>query len=158
MRISPGPPRLMRRHGFTLVELMIATVPAAVLALVIGSMLVFSMRGWSRQQGWIDLQEDLATAQFALEHRLREASFHGTGITSNSITFSHTNGNARLYRDNANLWLDPNLGQAGDELLVVAGRLTRFQPTLTPGGAYVQLKLTEGSHYADTTLYIHFRN
>ena len=63
----------IRRAGFTLIELMMAMLAGAIMALVVGSILVFGYQGWADNNRKVELQRDASLAMEAVGRQLRQA-------------------------------------------------------------------------------------
>lgn len=64
-----------RQYGFTLVELLLGIVAAAILALTAGAILVNGYRGWQRAQRMAEVRRDTTVALRALDWTLRPAGY-----------------------------------------------------------------------------------
>lgn len=75
-------------RGFTLVELMVVMLVSAVLALAVGSMLVFGWMGWVRSNESVSSQRDASLAMLMIAKEIRNSSYDditaGSGIQFNS--------------------------------------------------------------------------
>ena len=77
--------------GFTLVELMTGMVGMVIIALAVGSMLVFGWRAWRRTAESIQMQRNSMVALRILERRIRNASLDeiaGFGVGTAQLTFA----------------------------------------------------------------------
>ena len=77
--------------GFTVVELMTGMLGMAIIALAVGSMLVFGWMGWRRTAESIQMQRNSMVALRILERRIRNASLDdiaGLGAGTTQLTFS----------------------------------------------------------------------
>ncbi len=118
-----------RQSGFTLVELMVATIAAAILALLFGAILVITTSGMTRlgvnstddTHGVVNLQRDAAVAFVAMNRVIRAASFTNLTFAANRVNVSSSNGVTRsFYQENANLVYDMGNGAT---VLLVNGRM-----------------------------------
>ena len=84
------------RNGFTLVELMVATLAFSILVLAVGSMLVFGWMGWKRNNDLVNMQRDASLAMMMISKEIRNASYdeiiEGSGIsfTGSGISFAES--------------------------------------------------------------------
>lgn len=152
--------------GFTLVELMVAMVSAAVLALVVGAILVFTTSSMARfginstddTRGIVNLQRDAAVAFMALNRVVRGASFTNIGFgygpsrldVGSTVSF-YVSGRSLMYNS------------AGMTNVLVNGRLKNngfFWSTSTnlPRTVTVSLGLTESGADLDARETIRVRN
>ena len=71
--------------GFTLVELMVAALAFSILALAVGSMLVFGWQGWKRSNDLVEMQRDATLTMMMISKEIRNATFDeitdGAGIS-----------------------------------------------------------------------------
>jgi Tfp pilus assembly protein PilW len=74
-----------KQDGFTLVELMIAMVSSAVLALIVALILFISYRSWSTNSDYARLRRDTAFAVQLMAKEIRSSSFSGITVTANSL-------------------------------------------------------------------------
>ena len=74
--------------GFSIVELLIGMIAAAILALAAGSMLASTYRGWARSLALADLERDAMVAVSAINYAVRGASTNGldTGTGNDKLT------------------------------------------------------------------------
>lgn len=104
------------RLGFTLVELMVAALAFSVLALAVGSMLVFGWRGWKRNNDLVSMQRDATLTITAISKEIRNATFEeitdGAGISFSGSGISFNESGNKLMRGNSlavvNGWLVPS--------------------------------------------------
>lgn len=77
--------------GFTVVELMVAMLVSAVLALAVGSMLVFGWMGWVRSNEIVSSQRDASLAMLMIAKEIRNSSYDtitdGAGIQCDDFSF-----------------------------------------------------------------------
>jgi len=62
------------QQGFTVIELMVGTIAAAVLALTIGSILAYVYKGWIRNMALAEMERDAAVAVHSLDVAVRGSS------------------------------------------------------------------------------------
>jgi Tfp pilus assembly protein PilW len=77
--------------GFTLVELMTGMLGMVIIALAVGSMLVYGWMGWRRMAESIQMQRNSMVALRILERRIRNASLAdiaGFGVGTTQLTFA----------------------------------------------------------------------
>lgn len=82
---------MVSNSGFTLVELMVAMLVAAILALAVGSMLVFGWMGWVRSNEIVASQRDASLAMLMIAKEIRNSSYGditaGSGIVCKDFSF-----------------------------------------------------------------------
>lgn len=95
---------------------------AAVLALTVGSMIVYGHRGWTQCNADAELQRDGVVAQRLLNWQLREADAGRLVVTnSGRVNYQDTNLVWRsIYRSGNALWMDDG-GNARAVISSVAG-------------------------------------
>lgn len=71
--------------GFTIIEMMIATVAFAVMILIVGSMLIYGWRGWVRNNDRVDMQRNASLAMRIIAREVRNSTYDsitdGAGIS-----------------------------------------------------------------------------
>jgi prepilin-type N-terminal cleavage/methylation domain-containing protein len=126
------------RRGFSLVELMAATLAGSVLALTVGAMLCFGYASWQRNTIAVDLQRDATIASLTMTHYVRQA----TGIVINgasSITMQGTNQAMTFSTSNSS-------SLYGGGTALVKNRVTFFTPVLTNNNQVkIRLVLQDGN-------------
>jgi len=167
----------MNRHPsarrFTLVELLIGSVAAAILVLTAGVMLVSVHNVWRRAQDQAHMQEDAATAVATLAHLLRQASAQpappagvpqveinagGDRITVGRGTAQEA---AVFVRDTSLIY-----SRQGRDIVLIARRLVPDSFTLTPLPAAparpaelaVEMRLTAEDSEMSLATVLAFRN
>ena len=129
--------RSKHNAGFTIIELMVVSVAAFVLAITAGMTLVYGHSGWRRNNAMMELQRDATLAMYRLSRAVREASAADVTTSASQLTIQTTefrvNGNHLLY--------DPNTGTDGDEVVIVDGRLETFTVTSLAAGTGVSIIL-----------------
>jgi len=136
--------------GFTIVEVLIGMIAAAVLALAAGTMLASTYRGWFRSLAVADMERDAALAIHTLDLAVRFASNTVSGgvgvdilkvaIPSNGIVraFSTTGVSPRK-----SLWYYRNWNnEPASKMAVVTNRLDSFHTTVTAGVVRVTMTLS----------------
>ena len=121
------------RLGFTLIELMVATLAFAILVLAVGSMLVYGWLGWKRNSEWVRMQRDASLTILMISKEIRNATYdkitEGSGISfiDSGIVFSES-GNNIIRNDGVPMvtgWLTP--GTFVTRKLEVANAGTEYQ-------------------------------
>ena len=144
------------RHGaWTLVELLVAMVSAAVLALTVGAMLVFTFGAWQRHLGLADMQADMRVTVPALcsairEGRASEVREPLVGATGARLTVgkrSFFRANSGLSYDGAGTWLacDPDTNVVNNTMALCRGGVTAFQCTCNSNSITFHLGLQQQS-------------
>ena len=145
-------------QGFTLVELLVATLASSVLALTVGIMLMISYRAWMANRNYVDLQRDISLTQTVMDKWVREASHWEVTVTNSQVLIVTSTGSRRLYSDAGSLLFDPDTESAGDELVVSSNRVTSFNAVGTPLGVTIDLLLEEEPVEAALHTFIGHRN
>lgn len=152
-----------RKSGFTLIELMVSALVGAVLALTVGSMIVFGYIAWSNNSQAVKIQNDTSLAMTALGRYIRESNINdllidGVSFSSDSgalgsrVDFAANSvrpGNAVIAESNGQLILQPE-----GLVLVDAGSLVDFTAQFNPEGPKVEVRLVvDGARgVADATI------
>jgi prepilin-type N-terminal cleavage/methylation domain-containing protein len=75
--------------GFTLMELMVGMLAMAIMALTVGSLLVYGWKSWRSTSESIQMQRNAMVSMRILEHRIRNASMADiSGFGTQTFTFS----------------------------------------------------------------------
>jgi prepilin-type N-terminal cleavage/methylation domain-containing protein len=159
------------QSGFTIVELLIGMIAAAVLALTAGTMLVTSYRGWIRSLALADMERDAAVAIHTLDLAVRGAD--DVVLTgANTLRVRLANGTVRSFSAQ---WSGvPSRGSlvyyrdlaAGAPMILVENRLVGFASSFTSGVVRVTMTLegidrnnqATGVTMGVTNMSIHTRN
>jgi len=149
---------MMSRHGgragWSLVELLVAMVSAAVLSLTVGAMLVFTCRAWQRHLALADMQGDVRVAVPTLcmairESRASEARTNGTQLILGRRVFS---------RSGRRLMYDPDTNVVNNDAVLSRDRVTDFRYTLGTNAVWFRLVLQEQGATVDIDSRAFFRN
>ena len=117
--------------GFTLVEMMMSMLAAAVLALVMGAMMFYATTWWKRTLVSVDMQRDMRASMDTLA-RLTRAATNMTFSTGLVFTANFRGRPpATVYAVTSNLFYDPNTSVAGDAVRLVNGSLQAFNVGLS---------------------------
>ena len=107
------------KRGFTMVELMMATVAFAALSLAVGSMLVYGWMGWRRANDWIEMQRSASLSMMTISKEVRNTRHdlitEGAGLAltrmdGSAVTFSDSGSSIVRSTDGFKLvdgWLVP---------------------------------------------------
>jgi len=108
------------RLGFTLVELMVAALAFSLLAVAVGSMLVFGWQGWKRSNDLVGMQRDATLAMMMISKEIRNAAYDeitdGSGVSFGGSGISFSESGNQIIRDDGmvvvNGWLSPGTFRA----------------------------------------------
>ena len=149
--------------GFTLVELLMASVAAAVLVVTMGIMLVYGFTTWHRNTRSIDMHRDATLAMRTLDRALRQATALGVDLSqpdrivvSNQVApVLHS-----FYQQGKDLVYNPNLNNGGIPVTLVQGRVTPsgFTHSNMAQGVTIRLQLQEGTETLVMNGSVRFRN
>lgn len=120
MPSSISPPR---RSGFSLIELLIASVAASVLALTAGTMLVYAWMSWRDVQEGIEMQRDASLALSWMRNRVWAAGDDEVTVSGNALYIQTESGLSGIFQRNADLVYDSDLADEGGEQIIVEGRV-----------------------------------
>jgi len=162
----------MRRHatrgGWTLIELLVATVSAAVLALTVGTMLVYTIRAWQRHLALTDMQGDVRVVVPTLCMAIREARNSdvvapAVGVTSAQLTLGRRSfyraTSALAYSTNGTtLAHDPDTNTVNNTVALIRGRVAAFQCQHSTNSVTFNLILREQGVTMSVTNEVFFRN
>lgn len=132
--------------GFTLVELLIGMIAAAILALVAGVLMTNSCRGWQRNQASAGMERDAALAIHVLELAVRGASNAVAGeFGIDKLKVRNPDGVVRSFSVQTSgglrsLYYNPN-DPSGEAMVLVDKRLGTFDSAITANLVRVSLTL-----------------
>lgn len=153
------------RCGLTLIELMVSVVTAVVLVLALGSVLIFTMQAWQRQQTLRNMENDAWVASQTLNMAIREAQ--NTTAVTQGIGRVYL-GRKACYRANAQLQYsatgsylayDPNTNAPNDVLALCQDHVTACSFSLgTNFSLTYNVVLSDGNEQIVLTNTVFFRN
>lgn len=149
------------KTGFTIVELLIGIIAAAILALTAGTMLMNGYRGWVRSLALADMERDAAVAIHTVDLAVRAAT-NAVGGSTLTLTLA-SNGVTRVFSTTG---VSPRKTLAYNGMTLVDGRLESFASTVTGNVVGVTMVLAAidrngqdaGVTMGVTNLYIRMRN
>ncbi|MBU0676586.1 MAG: hypothetical protein KJ626_00585 [Verrucomicrobia bacterium] len=154
--------------GFSMIEFVVATLAAAVLALTAGSMLYYGYLTWVKNSEAVEVQRDATAALRMISEHVREASDARTTVPSPGVlriapTNTFTDPTVQFYDNGAgDLMFDPDTSSGGDEVTLVENRLAVFTPIKyppgSPVGVRVSISLIGGSETTGVSAVTTFRN
>ena len=146
-------------NGFSLVELMVGMLAAAIIALTAGAMLYYGFRSLGETSTAVELQRDGTLAMRSILTALREAS--GTNVTvagGSQISISLADRVAFFEQRDNDLFFDYDTGSAGNEALLVEGTLDRLTATYRTNKIDIEIVLGDGENTAEMNGSVTFRN
>ena len=133
-----------KKSGFTLIELMIAMMIAAIGILAISWILVLNQTSWSEASAGLKLQRDAYYALLKIEHLLREASFTG----KLRISILDEGSVLKIGQDKFFIDEDDNLIfqviEGNPELVIEGDKGTKFNVSRDEGAVKITLNLARG--------------
>lgn len=149
--------------GHTLIELVIGTAAAAVLAVTLGTMLFYGYVTWVRNCLAVDLHRDATLAMQTLARSLRQASASGVDLSLPGRIVVSNQGTgifSSFYQQGSNLVFNAAVNNAGTPFILVQGRLSPsgFTHSNTSAGVYVRIVLQQGMENMRLDGDIAFRN
>lgn len=127
---TPSPSRCSQA-GFSLLELLVASVAASVLALTAGSMLVYAWISWRDVQEGCRMQQDAAITLTWIRNRVGETAPDNISANTGRLEFTSSSGrSSALYHQGSDLLYDPDVATDGDETTIVHGRMQSFSPSV----------------------------
>ena len=155
-RFSTG--NVAAKRGFTLVELSVASIATAILALTVGTMLWFGYLGWSRLNAAVQMQRDMQVAMDILTRIVRS----GTNVTVSAgpvVTVqSSDRPDTTVYTSGSSLMCNPSVGSGGAPLTVANGTVRQFEVWQAAGMTTVVLVLQSGGETLSNQIAIARRN
>jgi type II secretory pathway pseudopilin PulG len=151
------------KNGFTVIELMVGTVAASVLAITVSIMLFYGYLAWNRNSSFLELQRDATLSMQALTKSLRQASAAGVDLSqANQIVVSNQNTavESSFYQQGSNLFCNPALNAGGVPFLLVRGWVisSGFTHSNIAQGVTIRLKLQNGTENLQLDGSVSFRN
>lgn len=147
------------RAGFTVVELMVGLISAAVLALVMGAVLYASTSSYATSMDTVRGHHDVSVAVRALRNALRHATADAVDVDGNTVSIVGPGGNVQVFTydpQSGSLLLDPGTG--GDTVVLVADVVTTFGVTINGNAAVLQLGVSGRETDMDVSSTVAFRN
>lgn len=77
------------KHGFSLIELMVVMLAFSVLILIVGSVLVYTWKGWKNYSEYVALQRDAMLAIRMVEKEIRNSNIDEISGDSAGLYFSN---------------------------------------------------------------------
>lgn len=149
-----------KRNGFTLVELMIAMISGAVLALIVALILFMTYREWRTDNEYARLRRDTAFAMQLMAKEVRISSYNAITASTNSLTCPINAMHTRqtVFTRSADT-LTYSINGTSQGQLITRG-LSVFNPVRTNNGVLLKLVLanTDGSIAITNQTFIYPRN
>jgi Tfp pilus assembly protein PilW len=149
-----------KRNGFTLVELMIAMISGAVLALIVALILFMTYREWRTDNEYARLRRDTALAVQLMAKEVRISSYNTITASANSLTCPINAMHTRqtVFTRSADT-LTYSINGISQGQLITRG-LSVFNPVRTNNGVLLKLVLanTDGSIAITNQTFIYPRN
>ncbi len=135
----------MRKNisGFTLIELMIATMIASIGILTVSWTLISTQSSWKKGNEKLDLQRDAYRAMIKIEHELRPASLTDISISGSTVIID--NNGKKFFLDGSNDLSFQESSGASVELVVEGDEYTDFVPAITSGVVIINFTLVRKS-------------
>jgi type II secretory pathway pseudopilin PulG len=144
-----------RRAGFTLLELLVATLSSSILGIAVASVLVYAHMAWEANGDAVRAQQEGTLAIDMLNRSLRRADAATVVVSPGQVSI----GPASFFANGGDLVYDPDTGAAGDEMTVIDGWLTAFTVTTLPdGGASIDLQFKQEETETRMNTLVAFRN
>ena len=127
------------KHGFTLIEILVALVAFGILSLTVGLMLVHGWSSWHKSNEWVGWQRDSVLIQKVITKRIRESRRADIDAAENKITFA-----ANPIRDSEESIIcqdgDLILNRNGGTFVLAKGSVEKLEPAVT-GDEYIEVTL-----------------
>lgn len=124
------------KFGFSMTELMVAMSATAVLALIVGSMLVAGWRSWTNSNSYVAMQRDASLAVRVIAREIRSST--NLTIGTSQITCQNAFNTVRFVQSGSdlNMEVDGSL-----QMQLIDGVLVSFSPELDASDGSVDLIL-----------------
>ncbi|MEI7850666.1 MAG: hypothetical protein WCH86_02425 [Kiritimatiellales bacterium] len=151
-----------KRNGFTLVEMMIAVISGAFLALIVALILFMTYRSWRTDNEYARLRRDTAFAMQLMAKEIRSSSYNGIVASANSLLCPTNAMHVRrtvFTRSPTASNLTYSINGASQGQLITKG-LREFTPQSTNSGVLLKLVLvnTDGDISITNQTFIYPRN
>lgn len=144
-----------KTDGFSIVELMVAMLATSILALAVGSMLVFGWISWKRNNDSVNMQRDASLAFSMMAKEIRMSNISDVTVGS-SLECSNDHGTIGFVRNGGHLDM---LVDGVFRMRLVRDRVAFFNTAKTTGGLVsITLNVDAGTDLNDNTLEIATRN
>ena len=147
-----------RSAGFTLAELLVAFLAAAVMLLVVGALLMAGFRGLANTRRAVDLQRDMRASMATLAqmtHSATNMSFSTSGVYI--ARYSNLPPKS-VYSSTSNLFYDRDTTAAGADQKLANGTLKTFRVTVTTNLANAVLALGNSQETVSNRVVLYRRN
>jgi hypothetical protein len=124
----------------SLVELLVASVSASVLALTVGTLLVHGYVCMERNHVAVEVQRDGTFAMDMIGRAVRGAAAADVAVSSGRLTAAERS----FYASGSDLLYDPDTAVTSNEIVLVDGRVVAFLPVRLSNGVRVDLDLRDG--------------
>lgn len=143
-----------RKSGFSLVEMLVALVAAAVLVLTMGSMLWYGFLGLSRTRQAVALQRDMRASMVALAQITHSAT--GMSFSTSGVYVAwYSNSQASVSAVSNNLFLT---AAGGGVQQLAYGTLKTFSVAVATNAATVSLALGNARDTISNQVFLFRRN
>ena len=146
------------RQGFTLAEMIVAILAAAILALTAGAVFVSSFKGWLNVSRAVDMQRDAYAALDSLSRAVHMGT-NMTFVTGTVFTVQYGDRpNSQFYRSGGDFIAVSPPGATGVTVRLVYGKLKTFTVSVVSNPATVWLVLTNGTEMSSNQVTLARRN
>lgn len=144
------------KSGFSLIELLLAAVATAILALTVGSLLYFGWLGWHRDNASVDMQRDTSLAMRTMEREIHGATSLEVPSAS-TLDCTNPSNTVRFVKSGADLDMEVD---GTFEMHLIRGVVDSFSPTVDAvnGSVKIQLQLAAGNDPSSVEETIYTRN
>ena len=136
-------------RGFSLVELLAAMLAASILAITAGTMLFHAYSAWNDNHNAVNVHRDGRNAMDMMTRAIRAASVSNvvtavnndlilSGVALYDEALTNT---VRFSRSGRNLIYDPDTGSNGDDVMLVADGVRRFNVSLSDTATSIEIRL-----------------
>ena len=153
--------RGMRNEGFSLVELLIGLLSAAVLVLTAGTMVFHVYDAWDDSHDAVNLHRDGRNAMDLLMRAIRGASAERvtTAVDDNLVILNGAGtSSVRFWHVDGTLNYDPNTMAGGDEVTLITDAVTSLVVSNQGSSIAINLALDRGEERIQFDAVSTFRN
>jgi prepilin-type N-terminal cleavage/methylation domain-containing protein len=138
-----------QREGFSLVELLAAMLAASILAITAGTMLFHAYSAWNDNHNAVNVHRDGRNAMDMMTRAIRAASASNVVTAVNrdlvlsgvALYDQATTNTVRFRRSGTDLIYDPDTGVNGNNVVLIAGGVLRFNVDSTASAITIRLDL-----------------
>ena len=148
--------------GFSLIDIIMGMLAAAVLVLTMGTMLFYGYKSYVHNSQMLELHRDGTAAVQMLTPKIRGASPSRVTVAGGQITILPRNifvdPTVSFFTNDHHLVFDPDTGIDDNEVIIIHDSVLSFAPSGLSFGVAIQLVLSNNYDYTEINSTIAYRN